>query len=66
MSELSTAGCVDFQRLIVGLCMSDRLDLAKAAGSIATGIVGLLPAFALHHCAGTDIATGLLFTCAAA
>ena len=38
-----------------------RLSLTKAAASIATGIVGLLPAFALHHYAGTDIATGLLF-----
>jgi hypothetical protein len=38
-----------------------RFTLTKAAASIATGIVGLLPSFALHHYAGTDIATGMLF-----
>lgn len=38
-----------------------RLVFAKVGGSLANGIVGLLPTFALRRFAGTNIATGLLF-----
>lgn len=38
-----------------------RLLFAKVGGSLANGIVGLLPTFATRRFAGTNIATGLLF-----